>query len=584
MTQTKRSELGDAIAEFRTGLVGVAVLSAVLNFLALTSSIYLMLVYDRVLPSARMETLYSLLMIVTVVYLFYGAFDITRSRLLSDIGAALDRSMAGRVQQLETHLALRRPRLVEAASPIRDLDQIRGFLSGAGPAALIDLPWVVFFLGVLSFINIWLGVVTLAGAIVLACLTWATERITKQRVAGLATTANERRVMADSQRRHVEVMYSLGMRGRMEDRWTRSNNAYLDAQSELTSRTVLLGGIAKVFRVFLQSLVLSVGAILVIRGEASGGIIFASSILAGRALAPVDQAIASWRGFVGARQSWARLSKLLNDVPLHGSPATLLPLPSKSLTVQRLTLTPPDVSRAVVVDATFQASAGDAIGILGASACGKSSLLRGVIGAWHPARGEVRLDGAKLEQWDGDLIGQTIGYLPQTVELFTGSVADNIARFDPNAPSEAVIAAATAAGIHETILQLPEGYATQVGDDGQNVSAGQRQRIGLARALYGDPFLVVLDEPNSNLDPAGEEALARAIIAVRKRGGIVLVAAHRTSILKAVNLVLLMHAGQTQGFGPRDEMLAKVAEAQNKAVRPSPKSGAGALAIVPKDG
>jgi ATP-binding cassette subfamily C protein len=261
-----------------------------------------------------------------------------------------------------------------------------------------------------------------------------------------------------------------------------------------------------------------------------------------------------------------------------------LPLPHKSLTVERLTLTPPEVPRAVIADLGFKASAGDAIAILGASASGKSSLLRGIIGAWLPSRGEIRLDGARLDQWDSDLIGRTIGYMPQSVELFGGSVAENIARFEPNAPAEAVIAAARAAGVHDIILQLPEGYETQVGEDGQHVSAGQRQRIGLARALYRDPFLVVLDEPNSNLDPVGEEALAQAIIDVRRRNGIVLVAAHRTSILKAVNLVLLMHAGQSQGFGPRDEMLARIAEARNRAQAPAPTpaGGAGPLTVVPK--
>lgn len=546
----------------RGGLVAVAALSALLNMLAITSSIYLMLVYDRVLPGQRLATLFTLLFMVTIVYVFHGMFDVLRTHMLSDVGASLDRTMAGRVQQLEMFLALRRPSLAETASPIRDLDQIRSFLASPGPSALIDLPWVIFFLAVLSFIHVWLGLATLAGAIVLGVLTWTTERVTKQRVAALGKTSMKRRLAGDRQRRHAELISSMGMQRRMLDRWSLVNTRFIDAQTELTEKTATLGTISKIFRIFLQSVVLSVGAILVIQGKASGGIIFASSILSGRALAPVDQAIGSWRNFVAARQSWARLDRQLAEVPAAVAPDTELPLPSRALLVDQLVLAPPGSTQVAVAGVTLKAAAGDAIGIIGPSASGKSSLLRGVIGAWAPARGEVRLDGAKLDQWDGEAIGQAIGYLPQAVELFDGSVADNIARFEPDAPSDLVIAAAKAAGVHEMVLQLPEGYASQVGEDGLHLSAGQRQRVGLARALYRDPFLVVLDEPNSNLDPDGENALARAIAAVRQRQGIVLVAAHRTSVLKAVNFVLVMRDGKAQAFGPRDEILAQLAGQQ----------------------
>jgi len=562
-----QTEIGAALARFRSAFAGVAVTSAMLNVLALTSSIYLMLVYDRVLPGRSLATLTSVFAMVSVVYVFYAAFDVMRARLLSDIGVSLDRALAPRVQQIEAQMALKRPSLLDSASPLRDLDQIRGFLGTPGPSALIDLPWIFFFLIILTLIHFWLGLVTLLGAIFLIGLTWTTERVTSARVGALNKASNARRIVADSNRRHAELIQTLGMRRRAASRWQESNIAFMDAQTDLTEKTALLGSIARIFRVFLQSGVLSVGAILVIEGKASGGIIFASSILSGRALAPVDQAIASWRNFVAARQSWARLGKLLRDVPPPAQQTTQLPLPVKSLRVDRLTLAPPEVSRVVVAEASFAVQAGDAVAILGPSASGKSSLLRGIIGAWMPVRGEIRLDGARLDQWDSDDIGSTIGYLPQSVELFSGTVAQNIARFEPGAASAAVIAAAKAAGVHDIILQLPDGYETQVGENGLHVSAGQRQRIGLARALYRDPFLVVLDEPNSNLDPAGEEALAAAIIGVRQRGGIVLAAAHRTAILKAMNLVLLMAGGQIQAFGPRDEVLAKL---QGKAVPAEP--------------
>jgi len=579
-----RSEIGVALSRFRSAIAAVAATSAVLNVLALTSSIYLMLIYDRVLPGRSLATLFSVLAMASVVYVFYASFDVMRARLLSDIGVSLDRALAPRVQQIEMTMALKRPAMLQSASPVRDLDQIRSFLGSAGPAALIDLPWIVFFLIVLSLIHVWLGLVTLVGALFLTALTWTTEWVTSKRVGALSKASAARRIAADSNRRHAELVHSLGMRERVSARWQEVNFGFLDAQTDLAEKTALLGSIARVFRVFLQSLVLSVGAILVIEGKASGGVIFASSILAGRALAPVDQAIASWRGFVSARQSWARLSRLLREVPAMVPQATQLPLPMKTLRVDRLTLAPPGATRIVVTDASLSLQAGDGVGILGPSASGKSSLLRGIVGAWSPALGELGLDGALIGQWDSDDIGRAIGYLPQTVELFSGTVAENIARFEPGAPSGAIIAAAKVAGVHDIILQLPDGYETQVGEDGQHVSAGQRQRIGLARALYRDPFLVVLDEPNSNLDPAGEEALAAAILEVRRRQGIVLVAAHRTAILKALNLVLVMQGGQVQAMGPRDEMLARLSGGRDAANRAGQSVQAAAPELVASGG
>jgi ATP-binding cassette subfamily C protein len=317
--------------------------------------------------------------------------------------------------------------------------------------------------------------------------------------------------------------------------------------------------------------------VLVIDGKATAGIIFASSILAGRALAPVDAAIANWRGFVGARQSWSRLSNLLRQVPAPSHARTSLPPPAQTLSVEHLTLTPPSATRTTVNDASFRMQAGQAVGILGPSGSGKSSLVRGVIGAWKPARGCVRLDGATVDQWDADQLGAHIGYLPQSVELFAGTIAQIIARFEPDAPAELVFAAARAAGVHDLILQLPDGYDLDVGEDGGQLSAGQRQRIALARALYRDPFLVVLDEPNSNLDHEGETALIRAVQQVRARGGIVLMVAHRPAILAAVDLALFMRGGTVQAFGPRDEVLAKV-------TRPRGAPDAANVAVLPQRG
>ncbi len=554
----QRSELGSALASFRSGLIGVGVLSTMLNVLTLSGSLYLMMVYDRVLPSQSLPTLFSLFFMISIAYLFQGAFDVMRSQLLADIAASLDRRLTARTQALEMRLALERPDARDKLSPTRDLDQLRSFIASPGPAALMDLPWIFFFLLILSLVHIWLGVVTLVGAIVLAGLTWSADRVTRKHVAGVTDAAGQRRALGERNWRHAELIASLGMRERIAAGWDRAHLRFLGEQAKLTDNSLMLSGLSKVFRMFLQSLVLTVGAILVIDGKATAGVIFAASILSGRALAPVEQAIANWKGFVTARQSWARLDALFTQVPAEAIERTRLPAPVKTLAVERLTLVPPGSKRTVLSDVQFNLGAGQALGIIGPSASGKSSLVRGVIGVWKPVRGTVRLDGATLDQWDGDTLGSHIGYLPQSVELFGGTVAENIARFEPDAPADAILAAAETAGVHQLILQLPEGYETQVGDEGLNLSAGQRQRIALARALYRDPFLVVLDEPNSNLDPEGEAALAGAVEAVKRRGGIVLLIAHRAAILNTVDLLLVMQGGAAKAFGPRDEVLAKI--------------------------
>lgn len=575
------SELGTALQRVRGGLWGIAALSAMINMLMLTGSIYLMLVYDRVLPGQHQATLFSLFLMVVVAFAFYGIFDVMRARMLADVAASLDSHLVDRVQQIEGRVALERPDARERVSPTRDLDQLRSFIAGAGPPALIDLPWILFFLLVLTLVHYWLGVVTLVGMLVLAGLTVAAERVNARHVAAVTDVGARRRMLGDRRWRHAELIATLGMRQRMVGQWRAAHTSLLREQGALTDATSTLTGISKVLRMFLQSAVLTVGAILVIDGKATAGIIFASSILAGRALAPVDAAIANWRGFVGARQSWARLGDLLRQVPAPDDARTLLPPPRQSLSVEQLTLIPPGSARATVTDASFRMQAGQAVGILGPSGSGKSSLVRGVIGAWKPARGHVRLDGATIDQWNADQLGPHLGYLPQSVELFAGTIAQNIARFEPDAPAELIFAAAQAAGVHELILQLPNGYDLEVGEEGNQLSAGQRQRIALARALYRDPFLVVLDEPNSNLDHDGETALIRAVQQVRARGGIVLMVAHRPSILAAVDLALFIRGGSVQAFGPRDEVLAKVTRPRGA---PESAPDSAKVAVLPQRG
>ena len=579
----KESEILAALARLRGGLWSIVALSAMINILTIAGSLYLMMVYDRVLPSQSLATLFSIFGMIAVAYLFYGLFDVMRSRMLADVASSLDRSLSGRVQIIESRIALERPEAREKISPSRDLDQLRSFLASAGPPALIDLPWILFFLLILTLVHYWLGLVTLVGMIALAGLTLVAERVTNKHVAAVNEAAGKRRVLGDRQWRHAEAIAALGMRDRLMLQWRQVHHDFLDQQAVMSDTLTALGGISKVSRMFLQSLVLTVGAILVINGQATAGVIFASSILSGRAMAPVDSAIANWKNFVAARLSWGRLENLLGQVAPTAE-RTALPPPERVLGVEALSLAPPGVQRPTVSGVNFQVEAGQVLGVIGPSASGKSSLVRGIVGVWRPSAGAIRLDGASIQQWDAETLGGYLGYLPQSVELFAGTIAENIARFEVDAPSDIVIAAAKAAGAHEMIVAMPGGYDCPISEDGLTLSAGQRQRIALARALYRDPFLVVLDEPNSNLDPEGEAALARAVMAVRQRGGIVLLVAHRREILGVTDLLLVMRGGQMAAFGPRDEVLAKLQAPPTVAPPPATSPGEGGLVSIKRTG
>jgi ATP-binding cassette subfamily C protein len=371
---------------------------------------------------------------------------------------------------------------------------------------------------------------------------------------GLAARRND---LAAASRRNAEVLVAMGMSGRLTKRWSAVNENYLTGNQRTSDVAGGLGATAKVMRMTLQSAVLGVGAYLVIHQEATAGVIIAGSILSARALAPVDLAIAHWKGFVAARQSWHRLNRLLGSLPAQDAP-TRLQAPSKRLSVENVSIVPPGEQKVIVQDVTFALQAGNGLGVIGPSGSGKSSLVRALVGVWQPARGKVRLDAAALDQWSSDVLGRHVGYLPQDVELFAGTVAQNICRFDPEPISEHIIAAAKEAGVHEMIVKMSDGYDTQVGEQGVSLSAGQAQRVALARALYGEPFLIVLDEPNSNLDTEGDEALTRAVRAARERGAIVVVVAHRPIGIEAVDMLLVLKDGRMQAFGPKDQVLGQV--------------------------
>jgi ATP-binding cassette subfamily C protein len=562
-----RSELSSALQGCRSAFAGVGAMSCIINLLYLTGSIFMLEVYDRVLPSRSVPTLIGLIILATGLYLAQGVLDLIRGRILGRIGTALDESLNARVFDTIVRLPLIVGGRNEGLQPLRDLDNVRSFLGSQGPSAFFDLPWLPLYLVICFAFHVMIGITALIGAIILVTLTVLTEYLTRtpaKEALGLAARRND---LAAASRRNAEVLVAMGMAGRLMQRWNETNEKYLAGNQRASDVAGGLGAIAKVLRMLLQSAVLAVGAYLVIHQEATAGIIIAGSILSARALAPVDLAIAHWKSFVAARQSWRRLNQLLDRLPARPVP-TLLPPPSSRLSVEGLSIAAPGDPRPVVQDVTFALSAGSGLGVIGPSASGKSSLVRALVGVWQPARGKVRLDGAALDQWSCDELGRHVGYLPQDVELFAGTVAQNIARFDPQATADGVIAAAKEAGVHDMIVKMRDGYNTEVGEQGAALSAGQAQRVALARALYGNPFLVVLDEPNSNLDTEGDEALSRAVRSARARGAIVIVVAHRPIGIEAVDQILVMKDGRMQAFGPKETVLAQVL--QSRVTTPTP--------------
>jgi PrtD family type I secretion system ABC transporter len=570
-----RSELAEALSACRRALIALGLASALVNILYLTGSLYMLEVYDRVLPSRSIATLIGLSILVVALYGFQALLDVLRGRILIRVARSLGQSLSVRTYESIARIALHNPRQGDGLQPIRDLDQVRAFLSGSGPVALLDLPWLPFYIAICFAFHTWLGVAALVGAILLIGLTLLTEAFTKEPTKDATTLAAQRNALAESSYDNAEVLHAMGMAPQLGAQWSEVNVKYLDAHQRASDVGGALGAISKVMRMVLQSAMLGIGALLVIQQQATAGVMLAASIIAARALAPVDLAIANWRSFVAFRQSWRRLNDLLKVMP-NDKAQLELPKPVASLSVEGIRVVPPGGTRMVVQDVTFRLEKGSALGVVGPSASGKSSLARVLVGVWQAAGGAVRLDEAKLDQWTPSALGRHVGYLPQDVQLFSGTVAQNIARLESAPPSSAVIAAAQAAGVHEMILHLPDGYETEVGEGGAALSAGQQQRIALARALYGDPFMVVLDEPNSNLDTEGEEALTKAIAGVRARGGIAVVIAHRPSALASVDLVLVMVGGQAQFFGPKDEALAKL--------RRAPAAPAVPLKVVSKSG
>lgn len=555
-SKSKVGQVRGAMGSLGALIPTVAILSAVVNILALTGSFYMLQVYDRVLASRSIPTLLVLSGLAIGLYLFQGILEIVRGQIFVRLASRTDRKLSEMAHDAAMRLPLYGGSRSESLQPLRDVDTVRSFLSGSGPIAFFDIPWLPLYMGFVFLLHPVLGIITAAGAVVMFGLALLGERLVRAPSLGVTQLASERAGIAQSCERNAEVLRAMGFGGNLLRRFRDVNERHLSSQEQLADVGGGLSVTSKVFRMLLQSALLGLGAYFTILGEMSAGAIIAVSIASSRALAPIETAIANWKGFVAARQCSARLDKVFSSLPKEQEPIDL-PAPSNVLALEAVSLNAPGSQRFVLNGVTLDVKAGQGLAIIGPSAAGKSSLARAMVGVWPVARGSVRLDGATLDRWANVKLGRHIGYMPQEVDLFEGTIAENISRFDANADGAAILEAARAADVHEMILRLPNGYETRIGDRGTTLSAGQRQRIGLARALYGNPFLVVLDEPNSNLDADGDAALLKALYAVKQRGGIAVIVAHRPTVLQAVDLVAVIGNGQLTAFGPRDEIIRK---------------------------
>ncbi len=561
--------LKEALSQVRRALVIVGAFSLALNLLMLTAPLYMFQVFDRVLGSGRVETLLLLTLIAGFALMTYGALEAIRQRLLARVSTWLSLAASDDLIDRSVRAATRGARF--GGQPLRDLATIRSFLGGQGVTPLFDAPWMPIFLGVLFLMHPILGMLAVGAAIILFCLAVLNEVLTRKplgEASGLQSTLLNQ---TDAAVANAEVLEAMGMTKGLVKRWMRQNAEVLTRQQAAADRSGMLLGATKFTRLFVQVGILGAGAYLVLQGQLTSGAMIAGSVLMSRALAPVEQAIGAWRQLVAARTAYDRLKKVIAALP-DREPSIELPEPKGKLEVQGVVYAPPGAAKPILKGVSFALAPGEAMGMIGPSASGKSTLCRLLVGAAPPSSGSVRLDGAEMSQWDAEARGPYIGYLPQDVELFQGTVRDNIARLQSDASDADVVDAAQRAGVHEMILHLPKGYDTEIGPRGAQLSGGQRQRLGLARALFGAPKLIVLDEPNASLDQAGEAALQDSILKAKETGATVILVAHRPAMMKHVDKVLLMRDGQVEAFGPRDQVLAKV---MRPAPVPTPKAGGG---------
>ena len=556
-----QNEITEALLQFKKAFRSIGIFTAIINLLMLVPSIYMMQVYDRVLASRNDFTLYMLSFIALGLFGLISALEHIRSMIVIKIGAKIDAFLNQRIYTAAFEQNLRGAG-VNAGQALNDLTTIRQFVTGSGMFAFFDAPWFPLYLLVIFIFNPWVGLFALVSVVILIGLAWLNQWVSSAALKEASAVSIQSTSMATNNLRNAEVIEAMGMLPQVRERWFSLHNRFLHLQAEASRKAAVITAVTKFVRTSVQSLILGVAALLVIKGELSGGVMIAASILLGRTLSPVEQIIGVWKQWEGVLSAYKRLEDLLRRHPPRKAGMSLPP-PEGSVRVEQVAAAPPGSNRMVLRNINFELRAGEIMGLIGASGSGKSTLARLLVGVWPVANGSVRIDGADVFQWSKDELGPFMGYLPQDIELFAGTIAENIARFG-EVDSFKVVAAAKLAGVHELILQMPEGYETRVGDGGSGLSGGQKQRIGLARALYGDPVFIVLDEPNSNLDEAGEFALAESILELKKRQRTVVIISHRPSIIRITDKLMVLQNGAALAFGPTEQVLEAMAKAQNK--------------------
>ncbi|MGE8062162.1 type I secretion system permease/ATPase [Pseudomonas sp. NPDC089547] len=553
-----RSELADVLFRLRRSFYALAAFSGVINVMMLTPAIYMLQVYDRALVSRNVTTLGMLTLLVVGLFLLMSALEMTRTRVLIRVGNCLDMDLNRRIFSAAFERNLSRAG-GNPAQALQDLAQVRQFLTGNGLFAFFDAPWTPIYLVVCYLIHPWLGLVTMIGSMILVGLAYLTEKATQKPLAEANQASLSSASYANNNLRNAEVIEAMGMLPSIGKRWYQGHLRILQMQTLASDRAALISSTGRFVRITLQSLILGTGALLAIEGKITPGMMIACSILTGRALGPVEQVIASWKQLLGCRLAWGRLNDLLQDYPQR-PPSMSLQRPMGMLAVENVIAGAPGSNTSIVRGVSFSLVPGESLGIIGPSASGKSTLARLLVGVWPAQAGKVRLDGADIFTWNKAELGPWLGYLPQDVELFEGTIAENIARF-AEVDSDAVIRAARSSGVHDMILHFPQGYDTRLAADGTPLSGGQKQRIALARALYGEPNLVVLDEPNANLDDIGEKALVDALAELKARGATVILISHRPNVLCAVDKILMLREGAVHMLGSRDEVFAALRKA-----------------------
>jgi ATP-binding cassette, subfamily C, bacterial EexD len=552
---TKYPELSAALKDVKSYFILAGVFSAAINILMLVPVIYMLQVYDRVMSSGSLSTLASLTLIMVALLMAMGGFEWVRAKILISASNRLEKNLRKRVSQAAFKYALLSGGR-GGGQALSDLSGLRQFLTGNGLFAFFDAPWFPIYVAIMFMFHSWFGVAAIISGIIMVALAYTAEVMTSKRLQEANGLANKVSGQLGGSLRNAEVIAAMGMADDIRDRQEASSDQVLVLQTEASSKAAILVNVSKSFRMITQSLLLGLGALLALQGQISPGMVIAGSLLLGRALAPIDLLVSTWKGFSIARAQYARLGELLNGIPAEQETMSL-PAPEGSLSAEQVVVVPPGSQIVAVKGVSLQIDTGEILGIVGPSASGKSSLARSLLGIWPTRSGKVRLDGADIAAWDRAELGPHIGYLPQDIELFDGSISENISRFAELSP-EKVVAAAKLSGVHEMILQLPQGYDTLIGAAGGVLSGGQRQRIGLTRAVYGSPKLMVLDEPNSNLDDQGEKELVEAINRIKQRGCTVIVITHRTMVLQCVDKILVMKDGLAAAFGPRDQVLARL--------------------------